>query len=360
MLGTSFHRTFLLVAALLLLPLSARAGLETVGPAGGVVTAGNWTLRVPAGAFSEEVSQPLQLLAMQGSMLARISGYVPVGLDLPMPMLVSPVPAKPLELSVYLSPAEVDQLTDGGGPDYLAIWGQPVGTAGWHWVGGRIHSNSRGTTVTTEIYAPGSYDIGYATNGWADICDGANLFNIPRARWAIARLAAAGILQGVVSPHYDPTAEEFVGGRFFPQKPITRAEFTKMLVLADGLSPVSGIPSGFADVSKGTWYYPYVAAARQAGLVRGTGGGDFSPQSPLTIEQAAALLSRLPKLPEAPTATPGPDLHLDPWARAGIGLLLGEGWITERPNDSFQFMATVNRAEAAVLLADYLSAAGRL
>ncbi|WP_438434891.1 S8 family serine peptidase [Gorillibacterium sp. sgz500922] len=81
---------------------------------------------------------------------------------------------------------------------------------------------------------------------------------------------------------------------FSPQGSLTRAEFTAMLVRALGLS-ASGA-AAFRDVRSTDWFASEVAAATEAGLVQGVGGGRFAPNAKLTREELAVLLERALRL----------------------------------------------------------------
>lgn len=103
--------------------------------------------------------------------------------------------------------------------------------------------------------------------------------------WAVeplAKAAAAGLVEGRAA------------ASFVPREPVTRAEFVALLVRLFGLSAVDapGGGAGFADVPAGAWYAEAVAAARAFGVVDGTGEGRFSPERPVTREQAAVMLAR--------------------------------------------------------------------
>lgn len=80
------------------------------------------------------------------------------------------------------------------------------------------------------------------------------------------------------------------GGRFSPESPLTRAQLAQVLWTICG-SPESE-PTTFSDVPEGTWYYPAISWCQQTKLMSGQGGGAFAPNSLLTREQMAAVLYR--------------------------------------------------------------------
>lgn len=83
------------------------------------------------------------------------------------------------------------------------------------------------------------------------------------------------------------------GGLFQPNRSITRAEFATMAVRALGLIPI-GEPK-FVDVSPDAWYYEYVNTAASWGIIAGVGNDMFMPESPITREEAMAILVRVSK-----------------------------------------------------------------
>ncbi|MEX0973786.1 MAG: S-layer homology domain-containing protein [Bacillota bacterium] len=56
---------------------------------------------------------------------------------------------------------------------------------------------------------------------------------------------------------------------YWPNSPVTRAQFVTLLVRSLGLSEVAPATPTFQDVAKDTWYYGFVEAAFKAGLAGG-------------------------------------------------------------------------------------------
>ena len=91
--------------------------------------------------------------------------------------------------------------------------------------------------------------------------------------------AAKGLMEGVG------------GDRFAPDRSITRAEFTAMLIRALGYSGSTGASSLYDDVRTGSWYNDIVATARELGLLDFIGGTNFKPDQALTREEMASMLA---------------------------------------------------------------------
>lgn len=114
--------------------------------------------------------------------------------------------------------------------------------------------------------------------------------DVPQSHWAypvIGKLSAKHIVEGIGAD------------TFAPDRRVTRAEFTALLVRTLGLKPeASGSeaagpsPSPFGDVATGKWYAEPIQAAYEAGLINGVAEDRFGPDEAITREQMAVLLVR--------------------------------------------------------------------
>ena len=96
----------------------------------------------------------------------------------------------------------------------------------------------------------------------------------PLVATAVGALADMGILAG-------RDAASFV-----PEDPVTRGQLAGYLGRALGLTGAE--TQVFSDVSPDDWYAGAVGALYQAGIVSGTSPATFSPDEPVTREDAAA------------------------------------------------------------------------
>ncbi|WHX47637.1 S-layer homology domain-containing protein [Paenibacillus woosongensis] len=106
-------------------------------------------------------------------------------------------------------------------------------------------------------------------------------------------------------------------GFFAPKQPMTRAQFLTTLVRLLRLTPVQAKVPAYSDVASSSWYYGYIQAATEIGLASGTGAGTFSPDRPLSRQEAAAWIVRAFKQqPSSATAlSPYRDQsEIAPWA----------------------------------------------
>ncbi|MFK7692037.1 S-layer homology domain-containing protein [Paenibacillus sp. HJGM_3] len=90
------------------------------------------------------------------------------------------------------------------------------------------------------------------------------------------------------------------GGRFDPDTAVTRAEFTAMLVRALGLGTSAGSAAPYDDVKHSEWYGDTVAKAKELGLLDFVKGSRFSPTKPLTREEMASMLAAVVQLEKLP------------------------------------------------------------
>ncbi|MDD6483529.1 MAG: S-layer homology domain-containing protein [Clostridiales bacterium] len=112
------------------------------------------------------------------------------------------------------------------------------------------------------------------------------LTDIDSVSWAkphIEKLFKLGVING-----YDD-------GTFLPNNNVKREEYVKMILTAFGLEK-SGAKADFADVSQNAWYYEYVAAAVEAGIIQGIGDNKFGAGQDITRQDMAVIACRAAKL----------------------------------------------------------------
>lgn len=102
-----------------------------------------------------------------------------------------------------------------------------------------------------------------------------------RFKAEIIELSQKGIVSGATPTTYEPS------------KKMTRAEFATILVNALSLKNEGKMK--FKDVSRTSWYYHAVSAANNAGLIRGSTDEKFLPNDPITLQEAAVILSNAAK-----------------------------------------------------------------
>ncbi|MCL2610451.1 MAG: S-layer homology domain-containing protein, partial [Defluviitaleaceae bacterium] len=165
-------------------------------------------------------------------------------------------------------------------------------------------------------------------------------------------------------------------GVFSPQLNMTRAMFTQVLANLEGvdLSLFADESSIFNDVSNSAWYFSAVQWASNAGIINGTGEGNFTPDDNITREQMAVMLYRFVNIKEIvlPQGTPAPSIeirnlfarnnttsfsdenHISAWAIDAVKAIQSAGIVRGRPNNSFDPQASATRAEVAAIFTRFL------
>ena len=82
-------------------------------------------------------------------------------------------------------------------------------------------------------------------------------------------------------------------GQFDPSNDIRRAEFVAIVTRMLSLEASYDYTAEFADVSDSDWFAASVAAASEAGLMNGKGGGMFDPNGKITRQEQAVVLANI-------------------------------------------------------------------
>lgn len=135
-------------------------------------------------------------------------------------------------------------------------------------------------------------------------------------------------------------------GTFKPDNSVTRAEFVIMLNKALGFAEKGNVT--FSDVSANAWYYDAVAVAVEAGYCAGYEDGTFKPNATITRAEAAVMIAKAKELTaNTEAADKFADVSNIPvWAKGFIGAVSVAGFMTGRPDGTFDASNTITRAEA--------------
>lgn len=175
--------------------------------------------------------------------------------------------------------------------------------------------------------------------------------DVPEGFWAqeaISRAASLGIVKG------------YPDGTFKPQKYVTRAEFVTMLIRALEF-PIDAQPvSPFKDDELiGAWAKPYVASAAASGIVVGYPDETFRPNDLLTRAEMVVIVARALELPtNSAGQLRFADAENTPaWASPSVAAAYDAGIIKGVGNNRFAPEMSTNRAEAVTVIMgmmDYL------
>ncbi|MDG0810542.1 S-layer homology domain-containing protein [Cohnella rhizosphaerae] len=158
------------------------------------------------------------------------------------------------------------------------------------------------------------------------------------------------------------------GGRFSPDRDVTRAEFAAIVVRGLGLKPESGA-SAFSDVAAGEWYGAAIATASAYGLIEGYADGTFRPDDKITREQAIVIVSKAMEITglqgklsvESAEATLRPfkdAADISEWAQKGVAASVTAGLAKGRGDARLAPRESVSRAEVAALVQRLLQKSG--
>ena len=85
-------------------------------------------------------------------------------------------------------------------------------------------------------------------------------------------------------------------GSFRPYKTLTRAEFSKLIVMIydkETEAKSNSLISGFKDVPQGAWYVGYVNYISNKEIINGYADGSFGPDKPITYAEAVTIICRI-------------------------------------------------------------------
>jgi hypothetical protein len=167
------------------------------------------------------------------------------------------------------------------------------------------------------------------------------------------RLITGGVISGRADGSLDPAGD------------VSRAEFTKMIVLALNLN-ATGTPKVFSeDVAEGSWYKPFVDAASSNGLIGGVSDSSFAPNNNITREDLCvimyrALLLKNAALPENVYAAFTDSTNISEYAVDAVAMLKQINIISGRLDGSFDPKAFATREEAAKIICGIIDYVGSL
>lgn len=194
----------------------------------------------------------------------------------------------------------------------------------------------------------GTYGISYQTTGFED------LQSVVWAQQAIERLAALGVIRGVNDQS------------FKPDELVTREQFLHMVVSALSVQQ-SGEAAPFTDVQNpNAWYYSAVSAGKQLGWITGKADGAFGLNEQIQRQDMAVIIYRA-LLQAGYEPADGSqkagfldEAEISDYAKSAVQQLKQMDIISGLGDGNFGGQATASRAQAAVIIANMLSALNKL
>lgn len=162
---------------------------------------------------------------------------------------------------------------------------------------------------------------------------------------AISALVAQGIFKG------------YSDGSFKPSAAINRAEFLKILIEGQGVTPSANYHNCFTDVSA-EWYASYVCYAEEEGWIEGYSDGSFRPADPVNKVEALKMLFAVygvdvEKVFNKNKLVYG-DLNRTEWYAPYVVKASDLGLLEEAPGEDFAPDEDRTRGEMAEILYRYL------
>lgn len=205
-------------------------------------------------------------------------------------------------------------------------------------IGGKF--NSRTGKLTAKIGEDGVYYIRKNEKSFADI------EGLPtKQKEMIKILASKGIMEGS-------------GGKFNPNGRITRAEVLTVMVRLAYVYDKSS-KSGFKDVEKAKWYYPYISSGAKIGVVNGYEDNTFRPANIVAAAELAKMDTmmliyrkgyRFPKNHQVYLSKLGSGSNVPAWAKMYVAMAEREGFLLKSANGTYDGGQFMTRRQAAEML----------
>lgn len=110
--------------------------------------------------------------------------------------------------------------------------------------------------------------------------------------------------------------------------------------------------SGFSDVPRDFWAYPFIAVLSERGIISGFEDGTFRPDQPVTRAEFASMVSEaFDQGPEQRSQTEFEDVASDFWAESAIQESYRIGFLEGYPGDVFRPTQQIPRVQVLVALA---------
>ncbi len=176
--------------------------------------------------------------------------------------------------------------------------------------------------------------------------------DVPESEWYYKEVKAAndaGLMVGKTATAFDPEGL------------VTRAEIAAILSRIEGADVTAAAPVSFPDVKDGDWFRGYIFWAARSGILRGYEDGTVRPDSPITREELAVMITRYADgkglaLPTVPRIDAFADeAKISDWARDAAETTRRAGIFGGDAAGRFSPSSNATRAEVAALSTRLLS-----
>ncbi len=197
----------------------------------------------------------------------------------------------------------------------------------------------------------GSYSVGAAQPFTAE-----DMFPDIASHWGrdyILELYEKGTVNGVGTHVFQPDGK------------MTRAMIVTILGRISNEQNLVYAESGFEDVDINSWYGPYVAWARDRGIVDGYGDGSFKPDLNVTREQLALIINRFAIylrciFDEEEKESFADRDKIDAWALEAVEYMQRTGLLSGKNGNVFDPLGTATRAEVCTVMSRFINKSGVL
>lgn len=144
----------------------------------------------------------------------------------------------------------------------------------------------------------------------------------------------------------------YADGSFRPDAYVTRAEFMAMVNNVFGYTEKA--EAKFTDVKAGDWFAGEVAKSKAVGYIAGNADGTMRPNSPISRQEAAVVISKFLKMDTAGISSNKEfrDVGSFPdWSKSSIAAVANSGYMAGYPDGSYRAGNNITRAEAVTALA---------
>ncbi|WP_420540389.1 OmpL47-type beta-barrel domain-containing protein (plasmid) [Paenibacillus polymyxa] len=156
-------------------------------------------------------------------------------------------------------------------------------------------------------------------------------------------LADMGILKGTTDTTFEPN------------RPVTRAEYTSMLVRALDLKSQPSVNLTFKDIDESAWYIDPLKTAIKDEVARGFSKTVFAPDRIINREQAAKMTNNVVRsAPMQEVNVYSDSSKIVQWAREDVLGLTEYNLVQGYPDGSFRPKQDITRAEAAEIVYNML------
>lgn len=175
--------------------------------------------------------------------------------------------------------------------------------------------------------------------------------------WAVQEIDLLSA-KGIIGGYHD--------GSFRPNRSITRAEFSKIIISSLNLDEEAyslyNVPSAFKDIPSAYWAKGYIELAYELGIINGYEDGTFRPERPIRRDELTAIIVRTLKVSKSFETPPNlgfaDESEIPGWARDAVAKALSLNLINGYPDGTFRPAELTTRGQAVTFIVRMLEARG--